>query len=250
MRQITLSGLVQRRFAHCITRHGLSVRALVLRTGIPPADLCKLLAGQDAAQLDLSSIHRIAQWLHMPLANAMLLAGRTPAIAELVRLGMTTRGYTPTDTRHQVIAAAEVGVSVASFRRALHGYADFRPAIRTCDRFAQWLSWTGFDAEDIAVAAGMVVRYQPDGRRVTITREAEQAIAPYPCACGRAGCMVTAHIPHGPRRKWRSDACRMWSRRNQQRAAPVASAGSPALPQDAPIVRFIMINERPVPVRF
>jgi hypothetical protein len=77
-----------------------------------------------------------------------------------------------------------------------------------------------------------------------LTRDMAQALAPYPCACGRPGCTVPAHVPAGPRRKWRSDACRMWARRRGQGAQPVA------LPHPTPIVRFIVINERAVPVRF
>jgi len=139
MRQPTLPGIVQRRFIHCATHHGEPVAALVARIGAPPGDLCRLIAGQQIDALPLATFERIARWLRMPLANVTALAGRAPALAELVRLGMTARGYRPTSTRDQIDAAREAGISVAVFRRALHGYADFRPTIRTCDRLAAWL---------------------------------------------------------------------------------------------------------------
>ena len=153
MRQPTLPGIVQRRFIHCATHHGEPVAALVARIGAPPGDLCRLIAGQQIDALPLATFERIARWLRMPLANVTALAGRAPALAELVRLGMTARGYRPTSTRDQIDAAREAGISVAVFRRALHGYADFRPTIRTCDRLAAWLDWTGYDGDDIARAA-------------------------------------------------------------------------------------------------
>lgn len=215
MRQPTLPGIVQRRFIHCATHHGEPVAALVARIGAPPGDLCRLIAGQQIDALPLATFERIARWLRMPLANVTALAGRAPALAELVRLGMTARGYRPTSTRDQIDAAREAGISVAVFRRALHGYADFRPTIRTCDRLAAWLDWTGYDGDDIARAAGLAVRYRADGRRITVAAGEGGILASYPCACGRPGCMVPAHIPHGPRRKWRDDACRMWARRRE-----------------------------------
>jgi hypothetical protein len=243
MRQPTLPGIVQRRFIHCVTHHGEPVAALVARIGAPPGDLCRLIAGQQIDALPLTTFERIARWLRMPLASVTALAGRDPALAELVRLGMTARGARPTSTRDQVAAAGEAGISVAVFRRALHGYADFRPTMRTCDRLAAWLDWTGYDGDDIARAAGLAVRYRPDGRRITVAA-GEGALAAYPCACGRPGCMVSAHIPHGPRRKWRSDACRMWARRRARRVQ-----ATPATPCPTPIDRFIAINERLFPVR-
>ena len=247
MRQPTLPGIVQRRFIHCATHHGEPVAALVARIGAPPGDLCRLIAGQQLDSLPLATFERIARWLRMPLANVTALAGRAPALAELVRLGMTARGYRPTSTRDQIDAAREAGISVAVFRRALHGYADFRPTIRTCDRLAAWLDWTGYDGDDIARAAGLAVRYRADGRRITVAAGEGGILAPYPCACGRPGCMVPAHIPHGPRRKWRDDACRMWARRRTDRAR---SAPSPLrVPCPTPIDRFIAINERFFPLR-
>jgi len=247
MRQPTLPGIVQRLFIHCATHHGEPVAALVARIGAPPGDLCRLIAGQQIDALPLATFERIARWLRMPLANVTALAGRAPALAELVRLGMTARGYRPTSTRDQIDAAREAGISVAVFRRALHGYADFRPTIRTCDRLAAWLDWTGYDGDDIARAAGLAVRYRADGRRITVAAGEGGILASYPCACGRPGCMVSAHIPHGPRRKWRDDACRMWARRRARRAQPAPiPAGAPC---PNPIDRFIVINERLFPVR-
>ncbi|MCD4685543.1 MAG: hypothetical protein K8S97_06375 [Anaerolineae bacterium] len=209
MRRSTLTGIARRRFVHCVNQHHTTVRELVSTIGLPPGDICKVITGQDVAHLPLLTYFRIAQWLRMPLINTVLLGGKQPAISELIRLGMAVRGYTPTNARDQLTAAAEITISVAVFRRALHDYDDFRPALHTCDKLAQWLSWTGFDTEDIAIAAGMLVRYLPDGRRITITPQAEQEIKPYPCACGRAGCMIPAHITHGPRPKWRNHAWRM-----------------------------------------
>jgi hypothetical protein len=247
MRQPTLPGIVQRRFVHCVAHHGEPVDALVARIGAPPGDLCRLIAGQQIARLPLTTFERIARWLRMPLANVTALAGHTPALAELVRLGMTARGYRPTGTRDQIAAAGEAGISVAVFRRALHGYADFRPTMRTCDRLAAWLDWTGYNGDDIARATGLAVRYRAGGRRITVAAGEGGLLAPYPCACGRPGCMVPAHIPQGPRRKWRSDACRMWARRRARRAVPAAAtAGGPC---PTPIDRFIAINERLFPVR-
>jgi len=241
MRQTTLSGIVKRYFIHSTQRQ--PVEAVVAAIGLTPADLCRVIAGQDIASLPLFTYYQLARWLRMPLSNVIALAGARPKLEDLIRLGMEVRGYRPNSTQDQIRAAAETGISVAVFRRALHGYADFTPSIYTCDRLAAWLSWSGFEPDDIAAASGMVILYRPDGRRVALTQNLSQEIKPYPCACGRAGCMVPAHIPTGPRRKWRSDACRMWAKRR--------AAKSPAkLPQHDPIVRFIMINERSVPVRF
>lgn len=250
MRKPTLSGIVKRRFVHCVNQHARSVPDLVTQIKLPPAQLCKLIAGQQLEELPLMAFYRVAQWLQMPLVNALALAGRSPTLSELVRLGMQVQGQRPTSAADQLRAAQAAGVSVAVFRRALHGYADFRPSIRTCDKLAAWLSWTGFRSEDIAVAAGMVVRYLPEGRRVTVSTESARQIGPYPCACGRAGCMVPAHVPLGRRRKWRSDACRMWAKRRAQRLGEVSAPTPAPLPHREPIVRFIKIKERPVPVRF
>jgi len=253
MPHMTLSGIVKRRFIHCANQHGYSVRTLVMRIGVSPGELCRIVAGQNLDRLPLSTYFQIACWLNMPLANVIALADISPKLSALVRLGMVARGYHPTSTKDQLLAADEVGISIAVFRRALHGYANFRPAIRTCDRLAEWLAWTALDAADIAHAAGMVVRYWADGRRVTMTPIADRQIKAYPCACGRPGCVIPAHIPGGPRRKWRSDACRMWAKRRARQKTtihPRAKPTSTPLPYSHPIVRFIMINERPVPVRF
>ena len=250
MRKPTLSGIVKRRFVHCVNRHDQSVRELVAKINVPPAQLCKLIAGQQLDALPLMAFYHVAQWLQMPLVNALTLAERRPTLSELVRLGMEVQGYTPTSAADQLRAAQDAGVSVAVFRRALHGYADFRPSIRTCDRLAAWLAWTGLSSEDIAVAAGMVVRYLPEGRRVTVSTDSALRIGPYPCACGRAGCTVPAHVPLGRRRKWRSDACRMWAKRRAQRQGEAEATASAPPPHREPIVRFIKIKERPVPVRF
>lgn len=239
---------------HCVNRHGLPVHTVVAGIGLPPVTLCKFIVNQNTPCLPLQDFFLIAKWLHMPLVNVTQLGCKQANISELVRLGMQVRGYTTTNSTEQQQAADEVGISVAVFRRALHNYDDFHPSIRTCNYLAHWLSWTGFDTEDVAIAAGMLVRYHPDGKRVTLTPETERGIKPYPCACGRAGCMVPAHIPNGPRRKWRSDACRMWVKRKVEREAKQLDcqhkSAPPTLPQRVPIVRFIMINERPVPVRF
>jgi len=237
-----------------VSNHGDTVRDLVTSIGVTPGDLCHVIAGQDMDRVPLTAYLQIARWLRMPLANVIALSGIRPRIESLVRLGMEVRGYRATSSADQIAAASEAGVGVAVFRRALHGYADFKPSIRTCDRLAGWLAWSGFDSEDIALAADMVVLYGRDGRRVTVTLDASRTIEPYPCACGRTGCLVPAHIPSGPRRKWRSDACRMWAKRRAAREARAhlapSRAPSTALPHPAPLVRFIMINERPVPARF
>jgi hypothetical protein len=254
MRQVTLSDLVRRRFVHYLTARGYTARQVVETIGTAPGDVCRVIAGLDPDRVSLSTYLQIARWLRMPLANVITLSGMTLTLGPLIRLGMAVRAYCPTRSADQIAAASEVGVGVAVFRRALHGYADFRPSIRTSDRLANWLAWSGFDTDDIARAAGMVVLYRPDGQRVTLTLAAGHSIEPYPCACGRVGCMVPAHIPSGPRRKWRSDACRMWAARQVAREVrsgqTMPRAPWTALPHPAPLVRFIMINERPVPVRF
>jgi hypothetical protein len=250
----TLSGLVKRRFIHCVTMRGETVTGLVNQTQISPHDLCRIIAGQSLDQLPILAYYRIAQWLCMPLSNVLSLAATSPDLKSLIRLGMEVHHYCPSSTHDQIQAAREAGIGVAVFRRALHGYADFRPSIRTCDKLAAWLSWSGFTGDDIAVAAGMVVKYREKERRVTLSLDASEQLAPYPCACGRAGCMIPAHIPSGPRRKWRSDACRMWAKRRNLRVSriplkPEQDVCFP-LPHPDPVVRFITINERRVPVRF
>jgi hypothetical protein len=253
MRPMTIADIVKRRFLYCVNQRHQSVREVVTAIGIPPGDLCRVITGQQTAYLPLFIYYHIACWLRMPLANVLALAGKRLKLDELIRLGMEVRGYHASSTQDQITAAEEVGISVAVFRRALHGYADFTPSIRTCDRLAVWLAWTGLDADDIVLAAGMIVRYRPDGKRVALTTVANRNIKPYPCACGRVGCMIPAHIPSGPRRKWRSDACRMWAKRKADRESRrdhPAATNSAALPHPTPIVRFITINERPVPVRF
>jgi hypothetical protein len=65
--------------------------------------------------------------------------------------------------------------------------------------------------------------------------------------------MVPAHIPNGPRRKWHSDACRMWAKRQAEReaeAGPKKTGQARTTVQHPPIKRFIVINERRVPARF
>jgi len=251
MRQPTLAGIVKRRFIHCADKPGQTVSEVVQAIGIPPGELCQIIAGQPTLRLSLRTHYQIARWLKMPLANVTALSGYRPRLGELVRLGMEVRGWCGTCSEHQICAANEVGISVAVFRRALHGYPDFRPSIRTCDRLASWISWSGYTPDDLAAAADMMVRYLPDGRQITVVLDIAKSIASYPCACGRAGCMVPAHIPNGPRRKWRSDACRMWAKRQAKRAARLSGRKmSPAAPMPDPIVRFIVINERRIPVRF
>jgi hypothetical protein len=243
MRQPTLSGIVQRRFIQCANKPGSTIQQVLDQIQIPPADLCRLITEQNPTQLPLVVYHQIAQWLQMPLANVVSLSNKRLKLEELIQLGMIVRGYRPTSAQDQIQAAAEVGISVAVFRRALHGYADFTPSIRTCDQLARWLAWTGLEPDDIVMAAGMITRYRADGTRLALSPSVNNEIKPYPCGCGRAGCMIPAHIPSGPRRKWRSDACRMWAKRQQ-------AAKGPKLPQHDPITRFITINERSVPVRF
>ena len=253
MRQLTLSGIVKRRFMHCVNRHGAPVSEVVQAIGIAPRELCQIIAGQPTIHLPLQTHDRVARWLHMPLANVVALSGIKPRLQDLIALGMERRGYHPSNSLDQIRAAADVGISVAVFRRALHGYADFRPSIYTCDQLARWLAWSGFTTDDIVTAAGMAVRYLPGGRRVTVALDVAERIEPYPCACGRAGCVIPAHIPSGPRRKWRSDACRMWAKRQAERDARRITRRSKRVRVSSPhppIVRFIVINERFVPVRF
>ena len=251
MRQPTLSELVKRRFITCISKPGQTVPAVVQAIGIPATELCQIIAGQSTVRLSLHTHAQIARWLRMPLANVVALSGCKPRLRELMIVGMEMRGWRPNNSHHQIQAAAEAGLSVAVFRRALHGYADFRPSLRTCDRVARWLVGTGFTAEDIAAAADMTVRYLPDGRRTTVALDIVESVESYPCACGRAGCLVPGHIPSGPRRKWRSDACRMWAKRQAERAGSSAAVRAPSsLAHRDPIVRFIVINERLVPVQF
>lgn len=252
MPQITLSGIVRRRFVHCVNQSDRSVRDLVGHIGLSPTVLCKIIADQNTAEIPLWAFYRIARWLQMPLINVIRIGGKQPKISELVTLGMKVRGYSSSSTEDQERAAQEVGVSVAVFRRALHGYASFRPSIRTCQRIADWLSWTRFDQDDIAVAAGMLIHYQSDGKSVIVSSQAARSVRPYPCACGRAGCIIPAHIPNGPHRKWRDDACRMWATRRLERKGRrerSENRSMPALLQHSS-VRFIMINERAIPVRF
>lgn len=252
MRQPTLSGIVGRRFVHCVNQHGQTAREVVQTIGVSPGELCQIIAGCQVASFPLQTYDRIARWLQMPLANVIALAESKPRLQHLIEFGMNTQGYLPSNTRDQIQASAKAGISVAVFRRALHGYADFRPSIHTCDRLAHWLAWSGFTPDDIVTAAGMTVRYLPSGRRVSVSADAADRLEPYPCACGRAGCMVPAHIPSGPRRKWRSDACRMWAKRQIQRAAKVSGPKSRHVRTPlyhSPIERFITINERLVPVR-
>jgi hypothetical protein len=253
MRPLTLSGIVKRRFMHCVNKHGKTVPEVVQAIGIPPGELCQIIAGQPTIHLPLQTHDRIARWLHMPLANVVALSGIKPRLQDLIALGMERRGYVVTNSQDQISAAAGVGISVAVFRRALHGYAGFRPSVYTCDQLARWMAWSGFATDDIVAAAGMTVRYLPGGRRVTVALDVAEKIEPYPCACGRAGCVIPAHVPSGPRRKWRSDACRMWAKRQAERDARRITRRSKrvrAASPHPPIVRFIMINERLIPVRF
>lgn len=242
MRPASLSMIVRRHFVYCINVRGMAVHDVINRVGISPGELCRLIADQTGPRLPLRVYFHIARWLQMPLANVSALAGLKPGLPELMQFGMEIQGHRPSSVADQMTAADQVGIGVAVFRRALHGYMDFKPSLRTCRAIASWLAWTGFTVDDIAQAAGMTIRALPSGRQLTLSLDISQRIDPYPCACGRVGCMVPAHIPAGPRRQWRSDACRMWARR-QRRAAGT-------LPHSSPIVRFIMINERQVPVRF
>jgi hypothetical protein len=253
MRKLTLSGIVRRRFIHCVNKRGEPVSEVVQAIGIPPRELCQIIAGQPTLHLSLHTHDRIARWLHMPLANVTALSGIKPRLQDLVALGMERRGYVVTSSQDQIKAADDIGISVAVLRRALHGYAGFRPSVYTCDQLARWLAWSGFTTEDIVAAAGMTLRYLTGGRRVTVALDVAERIEPYPCACGRAGCMIPAHVPSGPRRKWRSDACRMWAKRQTERDARRITHRSRKARAASPhptIVRFIMINERLVPVRF
>ncbi len=251
MRQPTLSGIVKRRFLHYVDARGYSVSDVIDDIGITPGELCRVIAHQNVGHLPITTFYQIARWLRMSLANVIALAGTRPNLRDLVQLGMMVRGYVPTSAEDQSRAATEVGVSVAVFRRALHGYESFAPSIRTCDRFADWLAWTGFMPDDIVTAAGMIVCYHPDGQRAVISFDTAKTIKPYPCACGRAGCIVPAHIPNGPRRKWRNDACRMWAKRKSERETVQTYHGKKApLPHQTEIMRFIVIKERRIPARF
>src|SRR5512139_2093488 len=176
MRQPTLSGLVKRRFIACITKPGQTAPAVVKAIGIPATELCQIIAGQPTASLSLHTHTQIARWLRMPLANVVALSGCRPRLKDLIVLGMEMRGWRPTNSHHQIQAATSAGLSVAVFRRALHGYEDFRPSLRTCDRVARWLAGTGFTTDDIAAAADMVVRYMPDGRRTTVTLDIAERV--------------------------------------------------------------------------
>jgi hypothetical protein len=251
MRQITLSGIVKRRFLHYVNIRGYSVRDVVEDIGITPGELCRMITRQNTGHLPITTFYHTARWLHMSLANVFALADTRPRLSDLVKLGMAVCGYFPKKSEDQITAANEAGVSVAVFRRALHGYESFTPSLRTCDQLADWLAWTGFTPDDIAIAAGMVVCYHLDGQRAILSPDTAKTITPYPCACGRVGCMIPAHIPTGPRRKWRSDACRMWAKRKADRETTQAFIGKKApLPHQTEIMRFIVINERRVPVRF
>lgn len=237
MKQLTLSGIVKRRFILLAQRQ--PVQQVVAQIGIDPGLLCLIIAGKP--QIPLIAYYQIAQWLRMPFPNVIALAGVHLTIRDLVRAGMDVQGYRATSSQDQIVAAAEVGISVASFRRALHGYASFSPSIKTCEQLTAWLGWSGLDVDHVANAAGMIIHYHPDGKRTILAQAAYNG--PYPCACGRAGCMIPAHIPAGPRRKWRTDACRMWVKRRQPQV-PVTSV------HHSPITRFITVNERFLPVRF
>ncbi|MBN1565607.1 MAG: hypothetical protein JXA10_17310 [Anaerolineae bacterium] len=250
MRTPTLSDIVKRRFVRGVTEHQQPVRALVDTIGIPPLHLCYMIAGQNLPHLPLKTYYRIARWLEMPLANVLILGQRRPKLEELIRLGMEVRGMRVSSTQDQLTAARQAGISVAVFRRALHGYADFTPSPQTCNRLADWLAWTGLETGSIATSAGMLVRYTSHGERHIYSPQTYKAIGPYPCACGRPGCMVQNSVPNGPRRKWRSDACRMWAKRQAQHRGKSQAQSPSSLPHPAPIVRFITINERFVPVRF
>ncbi|HEX3049020.1 MAG TPA: hypothetical protein VHP83_00070 [Aggregatilineaceae bacterium] len=153
-RQPSLTSIVRRRFLTCVNEHGQSVPDVVNTLQVAPGELCRIIAGQNIAHLNINTYYQLARWLHMPLANVMALAGARPRMVDLIRLGMQVAGFRPTSAQDQITAAAQAGVSVAVFRRALHGYASFTPSIRTCDRLAEWLEWTGFHPDDIALATG------------------------------------------------------------------------------------------------
>ncbi|GIV81599.1 MAG: hypothetical protein KatS3mg051_0953 [Anaerolineae bacterium] len=65
---------------------------MVRTIGLPPVVLCHLIAGQKLSTIPLSAYARIAVWLQMPLRNVLALAGVTPSLADLMRLGMEWRG--------------------------------------------------------------------------------------------------------------------------------------------------------------
>ena len=93
--------------------------------------------------IPLAAYYRIACWLQMPLWNTLLLAGAGPDLAALVRFGMEVQGCRASSTEDQERTARAIGISVAVFRRALHGYSGFHPSMQTCDRLADWLAWMG-----------------------------------------------------------------------------------------------------------
>lgn len=247
MHQMTLSDLTRRHFVHCVNRRGMSAAEVVAQIGLSASEICAVIAGRAIEQRSPVTYYRLARWLHMSLAQIAALANVQPALSDLVRLGMILQGRRPTSTHDQCLSAAEVGIGVATFRRALHGYETFKPSMQTCDKLTRWLAWTGFTSEEIASSAEMFVGRNTRGRRITVAQVDEPMIAAYSCACGRPGCVVPAHLPSGPRRKWRNDACRMWASRNGRVHIPGTRSEAPYPTRHA---RFIMINERPVPVTF
>ena len=249
-REITLSTLIKHRFIHCVNHRNQSAQNVVLLIGLTPGIVCQVIAGKNVETLPIEVFYRFARWLDMPLSSVMELAGAHPKLPELVRFALRAQGNIPSNTVDQESAAREAGLSPATFRRALHGYADFCPSLRTCDHLADWLAWTGFTADEIAASAGMLVRYTVTGRRVAVTPTLAQTVKPYPCACGRPGCMVPAHVPCGPHRKWRSDSCRMWAtRRVRNEGTEHKRLSSTKSPCPTAPVRFITINEHLFPVR-
>lgn len=251
MYQPSLSGIVRRRFIHCIADRGLSAGEVVSAIGLPPADLCKLIAGQVCSAHRAENLWCVARWLNMSVKNVALLAGQSLRLDELIALGMRHEGFRPNSSQDQLAAAQRAGISVAVFRRALHGYPDFRPSLRTCNLLARWLAWTGYDVFELAHSAGVRIQHLPNGRVLTTSVWREGLVGPYPCACGRSGCFVPAHFPTGPRRIWRSDACRMWAKRCSTKMLEQSHCVTTApLPHRPPIVRFILINERAIPARF
>lgn len=249
MRQTSLSGIVRRWFLHLAVQRQIAVPQIVADCGIAPGDFCRIIANQNMSQISLPTYYRLSRWLHMPLAYVTALAPFAPKLEDIVRLGMVVRALRATSTQDQVQAAQEAGISVAVFRRSLHGYANHTPSLQTCDRLAAWLHWSGYTPDEIAASAGLMVRYTIDGVRQAVPREVLAKLEPYPCACHRPGCMVPAHIPSGPRRIWRSDACRMWAKRHSEQVRQSLLTEAHTLPSSATIVRFIAINERRLPVR-
>lgn len=248
MHTSTLSGIVKRRFIFCYSVRHQTVQEIIELVGVPAVHFCHVIAGTHPANLPLRSYYRLACWLNMTLANVLALARYQPKLEDLICLSMEVQGMRPSSCEAQIIASRQAGISVAVFRRALHGYADFSPSRETCLHLAHWMAWTGLDLAAIAASAGMTVRYEAGRGLLIHSPSVERVMKPFPCACGRPGCMVPAHIPNGPRRKWRSDACRMWAKRKEARTWS-RSHPSP-LPCPVPIVRFITINERVVPARF